>query len=167
MIDKDTKIFCSFSKNPGNNGCIFFNQKFKDNDINAIYKSFYSDDIAKSYEAAKYLNFSGFAISMPFKFEIVNLVNQLTKEVSEIKSANTVIFKNEISIAYNTDWIAAKKYLQNFSIDYLKIAGDGGFSKAVQYACKELNIEFDLITRKNWDELKVQNDLVFNTTQLR
>ena len=36
LINKDTKIFCSFSSNPGNNGCEFFNTKFQENNINAI-----------------------------------------------------------------------------------------------------------------------------------
>ena len=39
LINKDTKIYCSFSSNPGNNGCIYFNTKFQQNNINAIYKS--------------------------------------------------------------------------------------------------------------------------------
>ena len=45
MINKETKIYCSFSSNPGNNGCIFFNSEFKELNMNAIYKSFYSDII--------------------------------------------------------------------------------------------------------------------------
>ena len=45
LINKDTEIYCSFSSNPGNNGCNFFNDKFVSNNINAIYKSFYSEDI--------------------------------------------------------------------------------------------------------------------------
>ena len=45
MINKDTEIYCSFSSNPGNNGCVFFNKVFKKKNIDAIYKSFYSNDI--------------------------------------------------------------------------------------------------------------------------
>ena len=66
MINKDTKIYGSFSSSPGNNGCEFFNKEFEDRNINAIYKSFYSDDIKKSIEAVKTLSISGFAVSMPF-----------------------------------------------------------------------------------------------------
>ena len=76
LVNKDTKIFCSFSNNPGNNGCVFFNNKFQENNINAIYKSFYSDNIEKSIEAVKTLNISGFAISMPFKVETLNYIDK-------------------------------------------------------------------------------------------
>ena len=33
MINKDTLVFGSFSKNPGNNGTVFFNSKFEDYDF--------------------------------------------------------------------------------------------------------------------------------------
>ena len=49
MIDKDTKIYGSFSNNPGNNGCKFFNAQFKKEGINAIYKSFYSNNNRSKY----------------------------------------------------------------------------------------------------------------------
>jgi shikimate 5-dehydrogenase len=76
LINKNTKIYCSFSSNPGNNGCVFFNKKFQENNIDAIYKSFYSDNIKKSVEAVKTLGISGFAISMPFKTEILKHVDK-------------------------------------------------------------------------------------------
>ena len=41
----------------------FFNEKFKENKLNAIYKSFYSDDIVKSINAAKALDISGLQLA--------------------------------------------------------------------------------------------------------
>ena len=80
-INKDTKIYCSFSSNPGNNGCKYFNNLFERKNINAIYKSFYSDNIQKSIEAVKTLNISGFAVSMPFKTQVLKYVDKLTNLV--------------------------------------------------------------------------------------
>ena len=91
MINKDTKIYGSFSNNPGNNGCSFFNKKFKENNINAIYKSFYSDDIKKSVDAVKTLDIKGFAVSMPFKVEIIKYLDKKDKTVDIIGACNTVI----------------------------------------------------------------------------
>ena len=108
LINKDTKIYCSFSSNPGNNGCIYFNTKFQQNNINAIYKSFYSDNIQKSIEAIKTLDISGFAVSMPFKIEVLKYVNEIDLAAQEIGAANTIINKdgylNEInnSTCYDT-----------------------------------------------------------------
>lgn len=166
MINKDTLIFGSFSSNPGNNGSIFFNSKFKENKINAIYKSFYSDNIHDSYKAAKALSFGGFAVSMPFKFEIINLVDKLESQVKKIGAANTVLFINDLSIAYNTDWIAVTEYLKKMNIEFLSIAGDGGFSKAIQYACKQLGLGYEVINRSNWNKVYTIKNHIFNATPI-
>ena len=53
MINKDTKLYGSFSDKPGNNGCMFFNKGFKKHKIDAIYKSFYSTNIKKTEKDEK------------------------------------------------------------------------------------------------------------------
>lgn len=164
LINKNTKIYCSFSSNPGNNGCIFFNNKFQENNINAIYKSFYSDDIKKSIQAVKTLGIAGFAISMPFKTEVLQYVNELDTPVKEIGAANTVINNNGYLKAYNTDWLGVKKYLGNIS--FLTILGNGGFSKAIQYWCKQDNIKFKIVSRNEWNIIPNLKGLIFNATPI-
>lgn len=169
MIDKDTKIYCSFSLNPGNNGCVFFNDAFNKKNINAIYKSFYSDDIEKSIDAVKTLNISGFAVSMPFKIKTLNYVNEVSNEVHQIGSCNTVLNNGGHLTAYNTDFIGVKSYIEKLDkkIDFLYILGNGGFSKSIQYTCKLLGINFKVICRKNWNELgKLKNKCIFNATPI-
>lgn len=169
MIDKDTKIYCSFSLNPGNNGCVFFNNAFSKKNINAVYKSFYSDNIKKSIDAVKVLNISGFAISMPFKVETLNYVDELSDKVKQIGACNTVVNNDGYLVAYNTDYSGVKSYIQNLnsSIDFLYILGSGGFSKSIQYACKLLNINFEVIDRQNWNKLtQLKNKWIFNATPI-
>jgi shikimate 5-dehydrogenase len=163
MINKDTKIFGSFSANPGNNGCKFFNKKFKSDGINAIYKSFYSDDIESSIQSAITLGFTGFAVSMPFKTEIIQYLDKLDNSVKEIGACNTVIISSRKLYGYNTDWKGVYNYLFNKKITSLSIYGNGGFSKAVQYACTRLKINFEIITRSNWEQIP-KYEYSFNAT---
>jgi shikimate dehydrogenase len=163
MINKDTKIFGSFSDRPGNNGCKFFNEKFAKNNINAIYKSFYCNDILLCLIAAVQLKFSGFAVSMPFKEQVVTFLDEVDDCVNQIGACNTVTIKNGKTKGYNTDWKGVYKYLKNNNIESLSIYGNGGFSKAVQYACKKLDIEFEIITRENWEQ-SPKYEYVFNAT---
>jgi len=163
LINKDTKIFCSFSSNPGNNGCTFFNSKFEENNVNAIYKSFYSDNIVKSIEAVKTLNISGFAVSMPFKTAILDHVDEMDDASKCIQAANTIINIDGYLKAYNTDWLGVSKYILE-SIDFLTILGNGGFSKAVQYTCNQKNIPYQIITRKDWHKVYDLSGYVFNAT---
>jgi shikimate 5-dehydrogenase len=165
LINKDTKIFCSFSQNPGNNGCEFFNSEFQKNNINALYKSFYSDDIIKSIEAVKTLNIAGFAVSMPFKTTILNYVNEMDEASMEIGAANTITNINGHLKAYNTDWIGVSKYILE-TPNFLTILGNGGFSKSVQYMCIKRNIPYRVITRNNWDEVYNLNGYIFNATPI-
>jgi shikimate 5-dehydrogenase len=165
LINKDTKIFCSFSSNPGNNGCEFFNTKFQENNINAIYKSFHSDDIVKSINAVKTLNITGFAVSMPFKTTILNYVDELDEASKNIGAANTITNIDGYLKAYNTDWLGVSKYLLE-DINFLTILGDGGFSKAIQYMCTHKNIPYEVITRKDWDRVYNLKGYIFNATPI-
>ena len=165
MINKETKIYCSFSSNPGNNGCIFFNSEFKELNMNAIYKSFYSDDIKKSIEAVKSLDIKGFALSMPFKIEALDYVDEVEESARKIGSINTVVNKDGYLKGYNTDWGGVNKYFETRRFDSIYIIGNGGFSKAVQYTCDVMNIKFSIITRKNWRLIEELDDkILFNAT---
>ncbi len=163
FINKDTKIFCSFSANPGNNGCIYFNNLFEKQGINAIYKSFYSNNIIESIQAVKALNISGFAVSMPFKVEVLKYVDKIDDAAAKIGAANTIINNNGYLTAYNTDWIGVYKFFKD-PPNHITILGNGGFSKAVQYTCSRLNIDYRLITRKDWNLLQSIDGTIFNAT---
>ena len=165
MINKETKIYCSFSSNPGNNGCIFFNDEFERNGIDAIYKSFYSDDIKKSIEAVKSLGIKGFALSMPFKIEALDYVDEVEESARKIGSINTVVNKDGYLKGYNTDWVEVKKYFETRRFNSIYIIGNGGFSRAVQYTCDVMDIGFEVITRENWNIIEELKDkIIFNAT---
>ena len=168
MINKDTKLYGSFSSNPGNNGCIFFNNAFEKYNINAIYKSFYSTDANELVRSVKHLNFSGFAISMPLKVEIIKYLDEIDEAALEIGAVNTVINNNGYLIGYNTDWIGFSnfflKYYSFLPINNISILGNGGFSKAIQYACKKLNLKYEVITRNEWQKISEITNLIVNAT---
>jgi shikimate dehydrogenase len=164
MINKDTKIYGSFSNNPGNNGCTFFNTEFEKRGINAIYKSFYSTDAELLIKSVKHLNFSGFALSMPLKIEIIQYLDEVDEAALKIGAVNTVVNRDGKLIGYNTDWIGVYNYIKNKKINFLIILGKGGFSKAVQYACKKLDILFIIMKRENWNQLKNIDAYIFNAT---
>ena len=168
IINKDTKIYGSFSSNPGNNGCIFFNNEFEKHNINAIYKSFYSTNAEELIKAVKHLNFSGFALSMPLKIEIIKYLDDIDEAALEIGAVNTVVNKDSKLIGYNTDWIGVKNYLDIYYTYWkdnkLTILGNGGFSMAIQYMCKKFNVNYDVITRGRWKEISELGGLIFNAT---
>lgn len=164
QINKDTSIYGSFSLNPGNNGCTYFNAEFKKLGINAIYKSFYSDNIEDSFNAAKTLGFKGFAVSMPHKVDILKLLPKVDEAVNSIGAVNTVVLEDNIYVGYNTDWIGAQEFFIEKHIKEVSIIGTGGFSKAIQYACKVNQIEYEVLSRKDILEGKKPKFETFNAT---
>jgi len=163
-INKDTKLYGSFSSNPGNTGCRFFNAAFEYYGINAIYKSFKATNVKSVVDAVRCLDFQGFAVSMPFKQEILNHVDLVTEQAGEIGSANTILSSGGYLRAFNTDYKAAKELL-NETVGPVVILGNGGYSKAVQYAANQIGKTCIIITRKNWYRIKdLRSVVVFNCT---
>tara|TARA_B100000519_G_C14205218_1_gene419975 strand:+ start:542 stop:1204 length:663 start_codon:yes stop_codon:yes gene_type:complete len=171
-IDKNTDLYGSFALKAGSKGCNFFNTWFDKLGINAIYKSFSVKDIEQAVQAALTLDMKGFAITMPFKSDVLKHVDKLTRDVEKIGAANTIVNKDGVLTAHNTDFLAAQDLLKDFGYLFragkhtpFYILGNGGYSKAVQYAAKRLNLIFAVITREEWPELRdIRDSLIFNCT---
>ena len=163
-LNKDTEIYASFSKKAGNNGCIVFNNAFMFYNMNAVYKSFSVSDISNAVQGAFALGFKGFAVSSPYKTHVSILCLNSSDEVLEIGSANTVVIKDGEATTYNTDYLAATKFLKGVSKP-LYILGAGGYSKAVQYAADKLELPYTVITRKDWAAIgELRDSFIFNCT---
>lgn len=166
-INKDTKLYGSFSENPGNNGCLFFNSKFEEYHINAIYKSFYSVDIDKTISSVKHLNFSGFALSMPLKVSVMDFLDEFDESVINIQACNTVLNIDGKLHGYNTDWIGVYNYFKEKNLNHVNIIGFGGFGKAISYAFSKLDISFSIVTREYIDSIDdVENQYFINATPI-
>lgn len=167
MINKDTKLYGSFSDNPGNNGCIFFNNAFKKYNINAIYKSFYSVDIEQTIRSTKHLQFAGFALSMPLKTEVYDYLDEYDDSVINIGACNTVVINNSKLYGYNTDWIGVYNFFKNKPIKHINIIGTGGFAKAIMYAFSKLEINFSIVNRNDIPNIDdVTNQYFINATPI-
>jgi shikimate dehydrogenase len=166
-INKDTEIYCSFATNAGNTGCQMMNSAFYYYGLNKIYKSFSVQDIETAVIAVRTLGIKGFAITMPYKVEVLDFIDWTSPDVDLIGAANTVINENGHLRAYNTDFLAAKKFLQDYdyklSFSNTYILGNGGYAAAVKTAMKHYNIKPIIITRDNWDSIKdIKDSLIYN-----
>tara|TARA_E500000331_G_C17196078_1_gene687099 strand:+ start:66 stop:707 length:642 start_codon:yes stop_codon:yes gene_type:complete len=166
MINKDTEIYCSFAKEAGNTGCRLMNTSFYYYGLNKIYKSFSIDNIEEAVNSVRTLDIKGFAITMPFKMEVLKYVDTTDAIVSQVGAANTVINEDGRLLAYNTDAYAAMAYLDLYDNKKpLYVIGDGGYGKAVKWAARGSKFDVRNITRDNWDELfDIKDSTVYNCT---
>ncbi len=167
-INKDTEIYCSFAEKAGNTGCQMMNTAFFYYGLNKIYKSFSVNNIEEAVNSVRTLNIKGFAITMPYKVDVLKYVDEMDDSVKEIGASNTVLNKNGKLSAYNTDSYAAMIYLELFDNKKpLYIIGNGGYAKAVKWGAKQNNFNVENITRDNWDELfDIKNSVVYNCTPI-
>jgi len=163
----------SFSKS-------YFENKFiKEQIQNASYSNFSLESIEEFKSLIKKKTFSGLNITIPYKTSIIPFLDELSEETKSIGAVNTIHFKNDKLIGYNTDYIgflnATKPFLKN-TMEQALILGTGGASKAVVFALKKIGIKCLCVSRfpneqqLNYDQL---NDLVLkhhllivNTTPL-
>lgn len=156
-------LYGSFSQNKTSFGYYYFNKKFKEYDINAIYQPFYINNLKIAIESVKELNILGVGISKPFKIEIMNFLDEIDNDALAIGACNTILNNGKL-IGYNTDWKALYFYINNFNLPTV-ILGNGGYAKSAFYACKKLNREYINITRKNWNYINnIYNSLIINCT---
>ena len=150
----------SFSKS-------YFENKFITEHIqHASYSNFPLDYFEEFKSLIKKKTFSGLNITIPYKTSIIPFLNELSEEAKAIGAVNTIHFKNDKLIGYNTDYIgflkAIKPFLKN-TMEQALILGTGGASKAVVFALKKIGIKVTCVSRLpneqqwNYDQL---NELV-------
>lgn len=157
-------ISYSFSKS-------FFTEKFKNEKLNN--HSYQNFDLANLSELPSILenntNLKGLNVTIPYKQDIFNYLDEIDKTAQEIGAVNTIKITKENKLkGFNTDYYGFKKSLQPFLKNHYQkalILGTGGASKAVAYALQELNITYTYVSRKpNSDQLNYQdlNEAIFN-----
>lgn len=87
----------------------------------------------------------GLNITVPYKKYIIDHIDKIDNKSKQINAINCVSAGIDNSIiGYNTDWLGFKKFLLVNNIDLknkdIKIIGNGGSSKAVQYVLRTMNI---------------------------
>jgi len=168
MINKDTKLCMSLSGRPGNFGTRFHNSLYQQLGLNFIYKAFSTDSIEDAIKGIRALRIRGCAISMPFKEACIPFLDKLTDSVLAIDSVNTIVNDDGYLTAYNTDYIAIRKLIEQYQLNPAQsviIHGSGGMAKAVIAAFYDAGFRHVTIFARNQVSAKKLADKYhFNAT---
>jgi shikimate dehydrogenase len=142
----------SLSARPSNNGTRFHNHLYEQLGLNWIYKAFAPTDLAQAIAGVRGLGIRGCAISMPYKEDVIELVDVMDPSAKAIDSVNTIVYDDGRLTAYNTDYTAIEQLLKRNDVpsDYsVLLKGSGGMAKATAAALRDAGFRDVTIVARN------------------
>ena len=146
----------------------FFNDKFKNEQINAEYRNFDIDSITKLTGILnENVSIQGLNVTFPYKQQIIPYLTEIAPSARDIGAVNVIKIKRLhdqiITKGYNSDVIgfanSLKPMLKSHHSSAL-ILGTGGASKAVAYVFERLGIQYKFVSRsKNADNAITYSEL--------
>jgi shikimate dehydrogenase len=116
------------------------NAAFRELLINAVYVAFPVTDLAQAVAGLRGLDIQGVSVTIPFKEEIIPLIDDLDPQAARIGAVNTVVNRNGRLTGYNTDWLGALRALQaktGLQGEPVLLLGAGGASRAIAFGILE------------------------------
>ena len=133
----------------------YFNQKFEDESIDAVYENFeiptldLLPEVINSNPTLKGLN-----VTRPYKQKVISFLDHVSPEARAIGAVNVIKVRhngnNTILEGYNSDVIGFTQSIEPLLEKHHKkalILGTGGASKAVDYGLKSLGLETVFVSR--------------------
>jgi shikimate dehydrogenase len=126
------------------------NAAFKDRGINAVYLAFEVSDLEGCLRGVRSLNIKGLSVTIPFKENIIPLLNEVDPLAKGIGAVNTVVNDNGCLKGYNTDAMGALRALEektSLAGKRFCIIGAGGAARAIGYILKQKGVEITIANR--------------------
>jgi len=137
MIDGHTKIYgilgrpVTHSLSPA-----MHNAAFAHLGLNAVYVAFPVTDLPRAVAGLRGLGIGGVSVTIPFKEEIMPLLDEIEPQAAKIGAVNTVVNREGRLTGYNTDWLGAMTALNaktSLAGQHVLILGAGGASRAITF----------------------------------
>jgi shikimate dehydrogenase len=158
----------------------YFNNKFKQQHIDAEYASFPMPEIAALPDLLKSIpTLRGLNVTIPHKETVINYLNELDDTARSVGAVNCINIQESHTRGYNTDAIAFEQTLLPLLAPHhtrALVLGTGGASRAVTYVLRMLQIAYLMVSRTPAEhmltyeditaELIEQYPLIINTTPM-
>ena len=162
------KKYVSVSQYPGNTGRHFYSKFFEFYGISADYEPLGCTDLS-IIDKLKQQGVSGISVSMPFKREIFQHLDEIDISAAEYGTCNTVVNDQGIYRGYNSDLAGVEHvcgYIQPGQT--VCILGSGAMSKMFEQYLRQHGIEPVVAARSldNWSLRFGTYDVIINCTAL-
>ncbi|CQD15562.1 shikimate 5-dehydrogenase [Mycolicibacterium conceptionense] len=154
QLNKDTRVCISLAARPSNIGTRFHNYLYDELGLDYLYKAFTTTDIAAAIGGVRALGIRGCSVSMPFKKDVMALVDEIEPSALAIDAVNTIV--NDLSVpgghlvASNTDYLAVQQLIERLDrSDAVLIRGSGGMANAVGAALRDKGFHSGTVVARN------------------
>lgn len=151
-IGRDTQLCMSLSGRPGNAGSRLHNRLYEILGLDYVYKSFSTRDLPAAIGGIRALGIRGCAISMPFKEDVIPLLDAIEPSAAAIDSVNTIVNDDGVLSGHNTDYTAVRDLVAARGLDPAMpflLRGSGGMAKAVAAALRDSGFAHGTIVARN------------------
>jgi shikimate dehydrogenase len=151
-LTKDTRLCISLAARPSNIGTRFHNYLYDLLGLDFIYKAFTTTDIAAAIGGVRALGIRGCSVSMPFKQDVIALVDLVEDSARAINAVNTIVNDGGHLTASNTDYIAVQRLIDEHGLDRSQsvlIHGSGGMASAVGAAFRDSGFHNGIVVARN------------------
>ncbi|WP_255405255.1 shikimate 5-dehydrogenase [Sinomonas sp. R1AF57] len=162
ILNKDMTLCISLSARPSNNGTRFHNYLYEALGLNWIYKAFAPTDLTQAIAGVRGLGIRGCAVSMPYKEDVIALVDRMDASAAAIDSVNTVVNDSGVLTAYNTDYTAIAQLIERNALVpewSVMLRGSGGMAKATAAAFRDAGFRNVTVVARNEEAGRALADL--------
>jgi len=152
QLSKDTRLCMSLAARPSNIGTRFHNHLYDVLGLDFIYKAFTTTDIGAAIGGVRALGIRGCSVSMPFKEDVIALVDEVEQSARAINSVNTIVNDDGYLTASNTDYLAVQRLIDEHGLDpagTVLIRGSGGMASAVGAAFRDHGFRSGTVVARN------------------
>ena len=158
----------------------YFDNKFKEDGlVDVSFELFDIENIEEIKNIVIKKSIKGFAITIPYKQQIISYLHSFNEVVAQTNACNCVKIIDGNLIGFNTDVIGFEQSLLKDLKPYhtkALVLGNGGAAAAIKFVLNKLNIDFKTVSRQknkadfiyeDLDKSIVQSyKLIINTTPL-
>lgn len=141
MINGETKIYGILGRPVAHSlSPAMHNAAFRKLGLNAAYVAFPVTDLPQAVAGLRGLVISGASVTIPFKEEIIPLLDEIDPQAAKIGAVNTVVREEGLLVGHNTDYlgaVAALKARTGIAGEQFLILGAGGAARAVAFGILE------------------------------
>ncbi|AEX39278.1 Shikimate 5-dehydrogenase [Corynebacterium pseudotuberculosis 3/99-5] len=115
-----------------------------------MYKAIAPLDITAAVAGIRGLDIRGAGVSMPYKQDVIPLIDSLHPSAERINAVNTIVNNDGVLTGYNTDYVAVASLLRSHEVSptlSVAVRGSGGMANAVVAALADHGLVGTVVAR--------------------